>query len=164
MAVLRLALPVITLISEYFMRHLLAILLVVLASAACAEVGHIDNEELARLIAAGTPVIDIRTEGEWKETGIVKDSRLMTFFDEKGRVDAPVWLEKLKAIAKPDQPVVVICRTGNRTRVVAQFLDQQGGYKKVYNVKDGIVGWKKDNRPVAPAAPVLATCAGGGKC
>jgi rhodanese-related sulfurtransferase len=146
------------------MRHLLPILLCLLAATARAEVNHIDNEELARLIAAGTPVIDIRTEGEWKETGIVKDSRLLTFFDEKGRADAPAWLEKLKAIAKPDEPVVVICRTGNRTRVVAQFLDQQAGYKKVYNVKAGIYGWMKDNRPVTPAAPVLAACRSDGKC
>lgn len=146
------------------MRHFLFILLGLLAAAARADISHIDNEELTRLLAARVPVIDIRTEGEWKETGIVKDSRLMTFFDEKGRVDAPAWLEKLKAIARPDQPVVVICRTGNRTRVVAQFLDQQGGYKKVYNVKDGIVGWLKDNRPVASAAPMLTACAVGGKC
>ncbi len=145
------------------MRHFLSILFVLLATAAHAEVGHIDNEEFARLLTSRVPVIDIRTEGEWKETGIVKDSRLMTFFDEKGRVDAPAWLEKLKAIARPEEPVVVICRTGNRTRVVAQFLDQQG-YKKVYNVKNGIVGWMKDSRPVAPAAPVLTACAAGGKC
>ena len=146
------------------MRHFPPILFGLLAAAAHAEVSHIDNEEFARLLAARVPVIDIRTEGEWKETGIVKDSRLMTFFDEKGRVNAPAWLEKLKAIARPEEPVVVICRTGNRTRVVAQFLDQQGSYKKVYNVKSGIVGWMKDNRPVAPAAPVLTACAAGGKC
>jgi len=164
MAAPRLPTPAITLLSEYFMRYLLAILLAVLASAARAEVSHIDNEELARLIAAGAPVIDIRTEGEWKETGIVGSSHLMTFFDEKGRADAPAWLEKLKTIAKSDQPVVLICRTGNRTRVVAQFLDQQAGYKKVYNVKAGIVGWMKDNRPVTPAAPVLAACRADGKC
>ncbi len=146
------------------MRHFLFILLGLLAAAARADISHIDNEELARLLAARVPVIDIRTEGEWKETGIVKDSRLMTFFDEKGRVDAPAWLEKLKAVAKPDEPVVVICRTGNRTQVVARYLDQQGGYRKVYNVKNGIVGWLKDNRPVTPAAPMLAACQAGGRC
>lgn len=145
------------------MRHLPLLLLGLLAVAARAEVSHIDNEEFARLLAARVPVIDIRTEGEWKETGIVGGSRPMTFFDEKGRVDAPAWLEKLKAVARPDEPVVVICRTGNRTRVVAQFLDQQGGYKKVYNVKNGIVGWLKDNRPVTPVA-TLAACPAGGKC
>jgi rhodanese-related sulfurtransferase len=155
---------VVTLFQEFAMRLALIVLLGLFAALARAEVNHIDNEELVRLLAAGVPVIDIRTEGEWKETGIVKGSHLITFFDEKGRADAPAWLDKLRAIAKPGEPVAVICRTGNRTRVVAQFLDQQAGYKKVYNVKNGIVGWLKESRAVTPAAPVLAACQSTGKC
>lgn len=143
------------------MRHLLILLLSLCAAAAHADVTHIDNEELARLMAAGVPIVDLRTEGEWKETGIVHGSRLMTFFDEKGRADAPAWVEKLKAVAKPDEPVVLICRTGNRTGVVARFLDEKVGYRKVYNVKHGIYGWMKDKRPVEPA---LAGCAAGRHC
>lgn len=143
------------------MRHLLILLLSLFATATRADVTHIDNEELARLMAAGVPIIDLRTEGEWKETGVVKGSRLMTFFDEKGRADAPVWVEKLKAVAKPDEPVVLICRTGNRTGVVARFLDETVGYRKVYNVKQGIYGWMKEKRPVEPA---LAGCEAGRHC
>lgn len=146
------------------MRRFAPLLLALLPALAAAEVSHIDNEELARLAAAGVPIIDIRTEPEWKETGIVAGSRLMTFFDERGRADPPAWLEKLKAVAKPGDPVVLICRTGNRTRLVAQFLDQQVGYKQVYNVKAGIHGWMREGRAVAPAAPVLAACQAGGKC
>jgi rhodanese-related sulfurtransferase len=146
------------------MRSLLPILTLLFTTATRADVSHIDNEELARLVAAGTPVIDIRTEGEWKETGIVKGSHLMTFFDERGRADPPAFLDKLKAVAKPGDPVVLICRTGNRTRAVAQFLDQQVGYKTVYNVKNGIYGWMRESRPVTPAAATIAACAGTGKC
>jgi len=54
--------------------------------------------------------------------------------------------------------VIVICRSGNRTRAVSQFLSQQAGYVKVYNVKYGIRGWLKEGRPVTSAATTLASC------
>lgn len=64
------------------MDHKLLLLLValLLVLPVRATVVDVDNTELARLVAAGVPIIDIRTEGEWKETGIVPGSRLFTFF------------------------------------------------------------------------------------
>ncbi|MFC5302295.1 rhodanese-like domain-containing protein [Azospira restricta] len=135
-----------------------------LAFGARAEVIDIDNAELARLSAAGVPVIDIRTEGEWKETGVVPGSRLITLFDEQGRADAPAWLAKVKGVAGPEQPVIVICRSGNRTRAASQLLSQQAGYRTVYNVKAGIRAWAGDNRPLVPAATAVATCPAGARC
>ncbi len=143
---------------------LLALAALSAASFAHAEVTHIDNEELARLMAAGVPVIDIRTEPEWRETGIVKGSHLLTFFDERGRADPPAWLAKLAPVARPDQPVILICRTGNRTGLLAKFLDEKVGYTKVYNVRHGIYGWLRDKRPVEPAAATLAACKSAGRC
>ncbi len=84
------------------------------------------------------PVIDIRLQREWEETGIVAGSKLLTFFDAQGRHDAAGWLERVKPLAKPNEAVIVICRTGNRTKPVSQFLSQQAGYTTVYNVKHGI--------------------------
>lgn len=121
------------------------------AFAVHAEVLQIDNAELARLSATGVPVIDVRTAAEWRDTGVVPGSRLLTFFDEQGRSDSAAWLEKLKSIAKPGQPVIVICRSGNRSQKVAQMLSQQAGYRTVYNVKEGIGAWAKDGRTLVPA-------------
>ena len=132
-----------------------------------AEVMNIDSTELARLSASGVVVIDIRTEPEWKESGVIAGSKLMTFFDEKGRADPPVWLEKVKQVAKPDQPVILICRSGNRTRAATQFLSQQAGYKTVYNVSGGMNAWFKDGRAVVPSNSVnntVAGCAAGARC
>lgn len=123
-----------------------------------ADIIDIDNAELASLSASGVPVIDIRTAPEWEETGIVPGSHLLTYFDERGNVDPVAWLEKVKAIAKPGDPVVVICRSGNRTKAASQFLSQQAGYIKVYNVKHGIRDWAKEGRPIASAASALASC------
>lgn len=128
------------------------------ALTAHAEVINIDNAELTRLLKQGVPIIDIRLQSEWEETGIVAGSKLLTFFDERGRYDASGWLGQVRQFAKPGDPVIVICRTGNRTRPVSQFLSQQGGYAKVYNVTNGIKGWIASGAPVIPAASTIAAC------
>ena len=132
--------------------------------AARAEVIDIDNAELARLMKSGITVIDIRTQPEWEETGILPDSKLLTFFDERGKADPAAWLAKVKPLASPDQPVVVICRSGNRTKPVSQFLSQQAGYATVYNVRNGLKGWVKDKGSVVPAATTLAACRAAKTC
>jgi rhodanese-related sulfurtransferase len=138
--------------------------LIIAAFAARAEVVDIDNAGLAKLAAAGVPVIDIRTRPEWEQTGIVPCSHLLTFFDERGNADPVMWLERAKAIAKPSDPVIVICRSGNRTKALSQFLSQRVGYAKVYNVRNGIVAWAKEGRPVTAAAPALAACRAAKTC
>lgn len=130
-----------------------------------AEVVDIGNAELARLLAAGVPVIDIRTAGEWRETGVVPSSRLLTLFDERGRADAPAWLQRVQGIAPADEPVIVICRSGNRTRTASQILSQQGGYRTVYNVRDGIRPWIAEGRALAPVSAAAGTaCPTADKC
>ena len=131
-------------------KHFLAAALCLSALAVHAEVINIDSAELARLAASGVPVIDIRTEGELKTTGVIAGSKQLTFFDEQGNA-VPGWLEKAKAVAKPDQPVILICRSGNRTKAATQFLSQQAGYKTVYNVAKGLNGWLGDGKPLVPA-------------
>ena len=132
-------------------RYLFAAVLYLAALMARAEVINIDNAELARLVASGVPVIDIRTEGEWKTTGVIAGSKQLTFFDEQGNA-VPGWLEKAKAVAKPDQPVILVCRSGNRTKAATQFLSQQAGYKTVYNVSKGLNAWIGEGKPLVPAA------------
>ena len=145
-------------------RLFLVCTLMLAACAARADVVDIDNAELAKLAASGVPVIDIRTRPEWEETGIVPGSHLLTFFDERGRANPAAWLERAKEIARPGEPLVVICRSGNRTKALSQFLSQQAGYAKVYNVRNGIVAWGKEGRPVSSAAPTLAACRAARTC
>jgi len=156
------------LINENAMRRLLVTSLLAFFSIAAplaqAEVIDIDNVELARLSQSGVPVIDIRLQSEWEETGIVAGSTLLTFFDERGKADPAAWLEKVKPLAGPNQPVVVICRSGNRTKAVSQFLSQQAGYATVYNVKQGIKGWIAAGAPVVAAKPVIVSCKAAKTC
>ncbi|MBS1159797.1 MAG: Rhodanese-like protein [Proteobacteria bacterium] len=147
------------------MRRLLLSLCLALAPLlAQAELIDIDNAELERLMKNGVPLIDIRTTPEWQETGIIANSRLLTFFDEQGQVDAAAWLEKLKPIAKPNQPVIIICRSGNRSKAAGQFLSQQAAYSRVYNVKSGIKGWLGNGGAVMPANQSIAACRSAKTC
>ncbi len=141
------------------MRHLiLACSLVLSTLMAHAEIIDIDTAEMERLIKSGVPVVDIRTQPEWEETGIVAGSKLLTFFDERGKADPAAWLNKVSPIAQPNQPVILICRSGNRTKAASQFLSAQSGYAKVYNVRTGIKGWVKDGGAVVPATQSIAAC------
>ena len=108
---------------------------------------NIDNAFLKDLIAKGVTVVDIRRQDEWHQTGIVKGSKTITFFDHTGRIN-PNFVPEFTAIAKPDQPVALICRTGNRTQAASQAIAQQLGYKNVMNVTHGITGWIAEKRPV----------------
>ncbi len=129
-------------------RNILFLIVFVLPFSALAAVTNIDNAELEQLISEGVPVIDIRRAEEWRQTGVVKGSHLITFFDKRGNYNVPAWLEKLVPIADKDQPFVLICRTGNRTATVGNFLDKKLGYTKVYNVQRGIVDWIAKGKPV----------------
>ena len=135
-----------------FMRAVWLVVAMMVAVVARAEVINIDNAELAKLMASGVPLIDIRTEGEWRSTGVIAGSRTLTFFDERGQANPPQWLAAAKKIAGPTQPVILVCRSGNRTREATRFLSEQAGYKTVYNVSKGMNGWLGEGRPVVPPA------------
>lgn len=152
-----------TYLRSHSARLIVPLLAGLIAWPASAEVINIDNAELARLAAKGVPVIDIRTAGEWKSTGVIPGSKLLTFFDEKGNANTAQWLASAKGLATPDQPVILICRSGNRTRAATQFLSEQAGYKTVYNVSGGVNGWLSEKRAVVPATPAM-TCAPGAPC
>ncbi len=143
---------------NWLLRVIAATALTAAAGVVRAEIVAIDNAELAKLSARGAAVIDIRTAPEWQETGIVPRSRLLTYFDEQGKVDTGAWLAKLKAIAKPGEPVVLICRSGRRSLAASEFLSRQTGYARVYNLKNGINGWIKEGRVRASAAATIAAC------
>ena len=124
-------------------------LLLSLSTTVHADVTHIDNEKTSELLAEGIPLIDVRTESEWKQTGIVEGSHLLTFFDEKGNYDIKKWVADLEEIAGKDKPFMLICAVGGRTGNISQFLDQKLGFTKVHNVEKGIVQWISANKPVA---------------
>ena len=121
------------------------------ASFAFSDVIEIGNIELKSLLQKKIPLIDIRRKDEWKSTGIVENSILMTFFDKNGKANTNEWLKELNKIANKNDPVILICRTGRRTGIIAKFLSEKVGYRLIYDVTDGITDWiKKGNTVVNP--------------
>ena len=118
-----------------------------------AEVLQASNHQLQALLESGVPLVDVRTQSEWQQTGIIEGSHLLTFWDEKGDYDAAQWLAELMKVAGREQPVALICATGGRTAVIADFMDKQLGYIKVYNVTYGIVPWLQEGRNVVTVPP-----------
>ncbi|MCK9473344.1 rhodanese-like domain-containing protein [Sulfurimonas sp.] len=110
----------------------------------------IKNEEASmELLRLNIPIVDIRTSAEWKETGLLKGSIPIMLFDEKGKYDLKDFLEKLNSAVDTKKPFALICRTGSRTKILAQFLSQKMGYD-VINLKSGILYAKYIKLPILP--------------
>lgn len=108
---------------------------------------NIDNDQLKALLQQGVPLYDVRRPEEWRETGVVAGSRLLTFVDARGQL-LPDFLPRLTAAAGKNEPIILICRTGSRTDVLARHLIEQMGYTQVYNVEHGISRWIRDKQPI----------------
>ena len=98
-------------------------------------------------------LIDIRSPGEWRETGVASVSRPISMHE-------PGFLKKLDEAVGGDhaKAVAVICATGGRsTYMQVQLLAR--GYTNVINVPEGMVGgpngpgWIRSGLPVKPYAP-----------
>ena len=76
-------------------------------------------------------------------TGSIK----ATAFDDRGNF-LPRFIETLRSTVEPGEEFALICRTGNRTAVLTNYLVTQGGYPNVLNVRDGITGWIDEGHPV----------------
>ena len=123
--------------------------LLVLTVSACTEppYNNLDNGQLKTLLEQGVPMYDIRRPEEWRQTGVIEGSRLLTFVDAGGRV-LPDFLTRFTDAVEKNDPVILICRTGNRTSTLARHLVEQMGYTQVYNVRNGITKWISEEAAV----------------
>jgi len=130
--------------------RLFVIALFVLTLGGCAEPPYtnVDTGQLKALLTEGVPLYDIRRPEEWRETGVVEGSRKLTFVDASGRPN-PEFLPRFTAEVDKNAPVVLICRSGNRTDALARHLVEKLGYTQVYNVRHGINRWLSEGNPVA---------------
>lgn len=136
---------------KLFAFKIILLIYISFASLVFSDVIEIGNVELKSLLEKKIPLIDIRRKDEWKSTGIVENSILMTFFDKNGKANTNEWLKELNKIANKNDPVILICRTGRRTGIISKFLSEKVGYRLIYDVTDGITDWiKKGNTVVNP--------------
>ena len=124
--------------------HTISVIFILITKTAFADVIDINNDQIKELMKKNIPIVDIRTSPEWDQTGVVPNSLLLTFFDKNGKYNFQNWYNKLRKITKKDQPIILICRSGRRTKIVADMMNKKFDYL-VYNAKYGIKSWIKSN-------------------
>jgi rhodanese-related sulfurtransferase len=123
------------------------ILLVLLVTSLSASVS--DEYPSQKILESKIPVVDIRTPSEWKESGLLKGAIPIMFFDEKGGYNIDAFIAELNKKVDTKKPFALICHTGSRTTMVANFLSKEFDYK-VVNLKGGMMFVKGKNLPVLP--------------
>ena len=133
---------------------ILPVALCLLAGAtARADVTEVDAAALAALARTGAVIVDVRREDEWRARGMHPDAHGLTFFDERGGHDIAAWLESLSTLVGKDEPLVLVCAAGVRSRLVADLLDGRLGFTAVHNLTDGFEGWLAEGGKGVPFDP-----------
>ena len=98
---------------------------------------------MVTLLSDNAVLIDIRREEEWKETGIIEGSITSTLFNKNGTSNLIKFLREVKNNANSDQPILLICRSGRRTKLATQYMLENTEFKNVFSVSGGITEWRE---------------------
>jgi rhodanese-related sulfurtransferase len=103
-------------------------------------------------------LLDIRSFAEFWFVGHPVGAVNVPFNDEEWNLNAR-FVEDAKEFARPDQPVVLICRSGKRTKDAGALLEA-AGFTDIYHVTTGfegdlngkdqrslVNGWRHDGLP-----------------
>ena len=124
------------------MKKVFLILVVFLLTVkfAFADIVDVNNEQIKELSKTNISIVDVRSSSEWDQTGVIPTSILLTFFDKEGNYDLDEWYEKLLLEIEEGEPIILICRSGNRSRIIAEMMDKEFD-NVIYNAKSGITSW-----------------------
>ncbi len=107
------------------------------ASDASALGPDLSVEDVAALTAeGGVAVIDVREASEFAE-GHIAGATLLPLGELAGRVDE----------VPTDLPVILVCRSGNRSGQAYRLLEEQG-FTNIHNMTGGMTAWQKAGYPV----------------
>ena len=83
-------------------------------------------------------ILDVREEAEYK-SGHLLNAKWLPL----GKLDDRIGeLERYR-----DKPIVVVCRSGQRSASACSKLSKQG-FTQAYNLAGGVMGWQKSNLPL----------------
>ena len=97
-------------------------------------------------------IIDIRTEEEWKNKGVLPCTYLLTFFDEDQEYNTQMFLKELDEIVEKDEQFAIISNSASRTKLVSNFLGKRYDYN-VINLTGGMIKLIKDGHKVEEYDP-----------
>ena len=104
---------------RFFIKYIFCLLIF---KFAFAEVVDVNNEEIVKLSNINIPIVDVRRSSEWVQTGVIPNSILLTFFDKDGNYNFDKWYEKLQLEINEGDPIILICRSGKRSKIVANTV------------------------------------------
>jgi len=94
-------------------------------------------------------ILDVRTPEEFLFVGHPPMARLIPVIAQSYEWDAEKWqfpmkllpdfVSRVKEVAKPDDTILVTCRSGGRSASACNLL-AQAGFTKVHNIIDGMEG------------------------
>ena len=122
---------------RFFIKYIFCLLIF---KFAFAEVVDVNNEEIIKLSNINIPIVDVRRSSEWVQTGVIPNSILLTFFDKDGNYNFDKWYEKLQLEINEGDPIILICRSGKRSKIVANMIDKESDVI-IYNSQSGINSW-----------------------
>ncbi len=99
-------------------------------------VSNVTPDDAQRRHAAGSLMIDVRERQEWN-TGHIPGAK---------HIPLGQLAQRAQELPK-DRELLLICRSGNRSKVAAEML-QQAGFPQVHNVAGGMVVWQRAGLPV----------------
>ena len=101
----------------------------------------ISTDDARRMIDAGVRVIDVRQPDEW-DRGHIPDATLVPLNGIYSFAKA------LKDLAIPeDEEIIFTCAVGQRSATAAEIA-LAAGFKKVYNLANGMNGWVGRRYPI----------------
>ena len=106
-----------------------------------AEVININNKELINLIEKEIKIIDVRTPNEWKSTGIIKGSFLISLLNKDKKFIFKDWYEIFNNKFGSNQSIIFICASGVRSNYISHLVKKKKPDLIVYNLKKGINHW-----------------------
>ena len=106
--------------------------------------------DAAKELNNGLVIIDVRNVEEWKETGIIPESKLIQMLSPKGTIRNEFISELLTTLGEDKN---IICRSGRRSSATVAMLKDQG-FTNILNISEGMLGdgnttgWKNKNLPL----------------
>ncbi|TSA22947.1 MAG: rhodanese-like domain-containing protein [Betaproteobacteria bacterium] len=83
--------------------------------------------------------VDCRSEWEFLFVGHPEGAILIPWYEGENWDINPLFLRDIRVASSVNRPVVLICRSGNRSREAGEFLEKNG-MTNVYNVTHGFEG------------------------
>jgi len=117
------------------------------ASSQTTRLGAIEAYELSN--RGDIILIDVRTPGEWKKTGIGASARAIS-------MHLPGFFDKIKKVVRGDKSksIALICARGNRSNRMQTALVERG-YTNVIDVAEGMMGSKAGPGWIARGLPLV---------